>query len=515
MKRMMSRFNQIANRNRFDLIGMRRFYRRSALPLFMIMIGLVLSCQAVKLKAQDSLEQFSAFLDGRIPELMEKYDIPGVSMALVHKGRPVWSKAYGYADLQQKRPMTVDAICRVESISKSVTAWGVMRLVEQGFIDLDAPAQTYLPDFRLPQSEPSGQQITVRRLLSGNAGLPLGTIGKSVEYAPQSPMPTLPDFLKIEVRLLNEPGAGFMYSNVGFNLLELLIEEVTGQDFAEFMAQEVLAPLGMNFSSFAWQEQFQSAIPNGYELNGAVVPPYVYPAKASGGLFATAKDIACFVSAGMTRSQIDHNVLMKESIAQIHTPQVKIPGLFGFVADHYGFGHFIETLADGRTAVWHGGQGHGWMTHFHAIPESGDGIVILTNSQRSWPFMAQVLTDWSKWLGIKPVKMGRITLATKALWALIGFVLLISLLQAYRLITGLLSGTRKLAPFAPPYRFWRLLQFLFGLIIFGTLAWSVSQPYLFISAIFPQGVFWGGISLLAFSMINMITALFPVKKMIK
>ncbi len=71
---------------------------------------------------------------------------------------------------------------------------------------------------------------------------------------------------------------------------------------------------------------------------------------------------------------------------------MKIPGLFGFAADAYGFRHFIETLPDRRRAVWHGGQGHGWMTHFHAIPESGDGIVILTNSQRSWPFMSRVPT---------------------------------------------------------------------------------------------------------------------------
>lgn len=125
--------------------------------------------------------------------------------------------------------------------------------------------------------------------------------------------------------------------------------------------------------------------------------------------------------------------------------------------------------------------------------------------------MAQVLTDWSKWLGIGPVKMSRITLVTKALWTLIGFVLLISLLQAYRLITALLSGTRKLAPFAPPYGLWRSLQFLFGLIIFGTLAWSVSQPYLFISALFPQGVFWGAISLLALAVMSMMSACFTVR----
>ncbi len=474
----------------------------------LIMILLFNSCTRHSFRQGESIGPFSAFLDERIPQLMKQYDIPGVSMALVQNGELVWSVAYGYADIERNRRMTVDAVCRVESISKSVTAWGVMRLVEQGLIDLDAPAQNYLPDFKLPSAEQFGEEFTVRRLLSGNAGLALGTIGKSVEYAPQSPLPTLRDFLKQEMRLIHEPGSGFVYSNVGFNLLELLIEEVADRDFAAYMAEEVLAPLGMDHSSFVWQERLHPAIPTGYELNGTAVAPYVYPAKASGGLFATAEDIARFVCAGMDGAHVDHEVLKPESIAQIYTPQVEIPGLFGFVADQYGFGHFIETLSDGRKAIWHGGQGHGWMTHFHAIPESGSGIVILTNSQRSWPFMAQVLTDWSRWLGIEPVKMGRITMLIKALWVLIGFVMLVSLILAYRLIAGLRNGARKFAPFSHNYRILRSLQLVFGMIVLAALAWSAAQPYLFISSIFPHGVIWMGISLLALAVINMISACF-------
>jgi CubicO group peptidase (beta-lactamase class C family) len=95
----------------------------------------------------DSLTSFTAYLDGHIPQMLKKYNIPGVSMAIVNQGELVWSGAYGYADLESQRPMTVDTICRVESISKSVTTWGVMRLVEQGLFDLDAPVQQYLGDW--------------------------------------------------------------------------------------------------------------------------------------------------------------------------------------------------------------------------------------------------------------------------------------------------------------------------------------------------------------------------------
>ena len=88
---------------------------------------------------QRSRGSFTEYLDGRIPRLMNQYDVPGASVALVRDGDLVWSEAYGYADLEHEREMTVEDVFRAESISKSVTAWGVMRLVEQGRIDLDAP----------------------------------------------------------------------------------------------------------------------------------------------------------------------------------------------------------------------------------------------------------------------------------------------------------------------------------------------------------------------------------------
>ena len=120
--------------------------------------------------------------------------------------------------------------------------------------------------------------------------MPLGAIGE--EYAPQNDMPSLRDYLTREARLIREPGSGFLYSNTGFNLLELLIEEVTGRDFSEYMADEVLIPLGMHHSSFAWNETFGPAIATGHELQGTAVPPHVYPAKASGGLFTDVEDMA-------------------------------------------------------------------------------------------------------------------------------------------------------------------------------------------------------------------------------
>jgi hypothetical protein len=323
-------------------------------------------------------------------------------------------------------------------------------------------------------------------------------------------MPSLRDYLAREVRVTREPGAGFAYSNVGFNLLELLIEEVTGRDFATYMAEEVLMPLGMRHSRFTWNETLLPSMPTGYELQGTPVPPYVYPASASGGLFAPVEDIARFLRAGMTGPYYaDYGVLERERIRALHTPQVEVLGLFGLVADGYGLGHFVEILPDGQRAVWHGGQGHGWMTHYHMVPESGTGIVILANSERSWPLMARVLDDWARWSGVGVVKFGRIVHATTALWGLIGLAGLALLVQAYRLVHGWRSGRRHWAVRSSTSRIMRGLQTALGIGIIIALAWSVLQPYLFVTSIFPRAAPWAGLVAFVWALVLLLSALLP------
>lgn len=457
----------------------------------------------------DSLEAFTAYLDQRIPALMSRYNIPGASIALVRGGELVWSNVYGYANLEERRPMTVHSVCRAESISKSVTAWGVMKLVEQGFVELDAPVQRYLRHWKLPDTEFDEQMVTVRMLLSASAGMPLGEIGKTVEYVPQSEMPSLRDYLSREAHLIQKPGAGYLYSNAGFNLLELLIEEVTGRDFAEYMENEVLHPLGMKASSFAWDESFDSLIPNGHELDGAPVLPYVYPAKASGGLLTSVEDLARFVGSGMTGAfYSEKSVLTQDSLYQMYTPQVKVSGVYSFVAEDYGFGHFIEYLPAGQKAVWHGGQGHGWMTHFHSVPETGDGIIILANSQRSWPFIADLLSEWTSWNNFGSVKFEKISYATAASWIFIGLVTLLSLTLTFNLVRGIVNGTLKFEPFAAGASHVRLFKVATGMSVTAFLGWRISQPYLFEASIFPASAGWAGLALLALSVVLIVSALF-------
>jgi len=336
-----------------------------------------------------SLKQFEVLLNEHVSELMDYYQIPGANIALVKNGQLIWVKAYGYADIENKKPMTVKSYCRVESISKPVVAWGIMRLVQEGKLNLDTPVIKYIKDWSFPKNNYSVNRITAKMLLSHTSGLPLGTIG--VRYSPNDTnIPELKDRLSNDAVLIKEPGKSFTYSNTGFNILELLIEDVSGLDFNRYMTDSLLIPLGMVNSSFEWSEKWNPEVPKGYDLKGKAIPVYIYPDKASGGLFATPIDIATFICAGMPLfSDKANKVLNSLQINKLYQPVVKIPGVYGFAFDFYGLGFFIEQLPDGKIAVSHGGQGSGWMTHFCSIPETGDAIVIFTNSQRSWPFFCK------------------------------------------------------------------------------------------------------------------------------
>ncbi len=479
---------------------------------------------------------YTTHLDEKIPGLMEKYGIPGVCAALVRDGEPVWSRAYGYADVEAGRLMTTDTRCRVESISKSVTAWGVMKLVDEGRIDLDTPVVRYLKSWEFPESGFSHEKITVRQLLSGSAGMPLGTIG--VHYAPGEAKPSLEDILSQDAVLRQEPGRSFFYSNTGFTILELLIEEVTGRDFAEYMEKEVLKPLGMNAASFNWSSEWVPAVPNGYDLGGRPIPVYVYPDKAAGGLFATVEDIAAFAAAGVRSSfsagvygptgngmkdagdgtnaagikdQAGQAVMSAAAVEAMYTPAIPMSGYYSLVFDSYGFGHFIEELPNGIKAVSHGGQGSGWMTHFHIVPESGDGIVLLTNSQRSWPFIAAVLNDWAERAGLGGIGMGLIVRAQMVLRIGMALAALLLAWQAVRLIRGMISGRRRFEPLAEESRLPRAVQGLIGIAVLGALRWALGQEYFFLNSVFPAASVWLGWTLLGTAVVLLASAVLPLR----
>ena len=485
-------------------VSVKRKYVYAAAALLAVAvtsISLFFSSGRMSSPEPGSIAAWERFSDEAVPGLLAESMVPGLSMALVSGGQLVWSGAWGVAEIESGRSMTVDTRCRVESISKSVTAYGVIELVRQGLLDLDRPAAEYLDDWRLPDTSFNEEEITVRRLLNQTSGMPLGTIG--VCYPPEGSLPSLEQHLRTEAVLVREPGTAFSYSNAGYNLLELIVEKVSGESFAEYMRRAVLKPLGMKASDFIWSPGWEPAVPDGHDLNNSPVPVYVYPDKASGGLFATSEDIAVFLSSVMK------DPLMSDLL---YSPSAELTGYYSAVFDEYGFGHFIETLPDGNFAVSHGGQGTGWMTHFHSVPGTGDGIVLLSNSQRSWPMFSLLLSHWAEWSGHRSVGMGLIAAIRNILKAAIMISIFLLAAGLYFFTADLYKEQRKALWRGGRAGFRHYASLVTALGAAAVVVYISRLDYFFLSSVFPVETPSLGRIILFWCALLMLKTLFPAVK---
>ena len=462
--------------------------KKTILLIFVIVILLMtIQLNSYNVNAQKS-HDVSISMDKEITKLMKNYKIPGVSIAMIENGEIVSIKAYGYSKYDSKIKMDETTICRTQSISKSITAWGVMALVESGQIDLDNPVIDYLDEDDLPSFKNDLKKITIGQLLSNSSGLSTGTVG--IHYDPSKNIPTLRENLTKEIKFIEKPNKNFIYSNTGFNLLELIIENVTGEDFNNYMTREILIPLQMTTSTYEMTDEILKQLPYGYDLKNQEVLPYVYPEKASGGLYSNVGDLAQFLSVEMINDN-KNEVLSEEMIKLMQSPIVKTSGIYNLVADDYGLGHFIEYFDD-KKAVFHGGQGHGWMTHYHLVPADGNGIVILTNSQRSWPFISYILTHWSQQYGYD-LKMSRILLGINILKIIVFLIFSYSICQLINIFRNKKKKDLEKKSFK------NIIKMIFPTIILLLLLWSLNLDYIFIASVFPKMYQWLRISLLFLS----------------
>jgi CubicO group peptidase (beta-lactamase class C family) len=232
---------------------MTKFKISSLFAVLVLLMGMVANIQTTVLAARSSqqepplrlsepVEAIVADLERYIPEYMRERDIPGVAIALIRDGEVVWTEGFGVANALTRQPITPETLFEVASNSKVVTAYIALRLVDQGLLSLDEPLNAYLPEPWLPPSE-YRDAITLRHVLSHSSGLGHGTTSRGNLFA---------------------PGRGYSYSAVGFQYLQVVIEQVTGQSLEQVAQEMVYAPLGMSSSSFINRAEFTPRTANGH-----------------------------------------------------------------------------------------------------------------------------------------------------------------------------------------------------------------------------------------------------------
>jgi CubicO group peptidase (beta-lactamase class C family) len=206
------------------------------------MLAATPSGQEPQLRLSEPVDAVAADLERYIPDYMRQQDIPGLSIALIRDGDVVWTEGFGVTNTITRKPVTSETLFEVASNSKVVTAYIALKLVDQGLLSLDEPLNAYLPEPWLPPSE-YRDAITLRHVLSHSSGLGHITFSRHNLFA---------------------PGRGYSYSAIGFQYLQAVIEQVTGQSPEQVAQEMVFAPLRMSSSSFVNQPELTSRTANGH-----------------------------------------------------------------------------------------------------------------------------------------------------------------------------------------------------------------------------------------------------------
>lgn len=338
-----------------------------------------LAAQQATIKRLDSRTIPPAEIDSTVTRLMKAAEVPGVGIAIFNNKKIVYLKTYGLRDIEKNLPLTSDSVMTAASLTKSAFATVAMQLVQEGVLDLDKPVYRYLPKplpeyerYRDLAGDPRYKLITLRMLLDHTSGF--------------SNLRAFNDDRKLNINFT--PGSRYAYSGEGIELAQLVVETVTKKPLNDLMRERLFVPDNMSRTSMVWEERFDADFANGYdEYARSLGPERRKTADAAGSMQTTLHDYANFLQALMQGKDLDQNAL-----ALMLSPQVRITSKHEFptlltettsennaIRLSYGLGWGLYWGPYGK-ALFKEGHDDGWRHYTVCFIQSGNGILIMTNS---------------------------------------------------------------------------------------------------------------------------------------
>jgi CubicO group peptidase (beta-lactamase class C family) len=338
-----------------------------------------------------------ARLEERLPQLMKDGGVPGLSVALVRDGELVWHRGFGVKNAKTNEPVDDSTVFEAASLSKPVFAYAVLKLVDEGKLDLDKPLNHYLPGSYDVGDDSRLGLITARRVLSHTTGFPNWRGGK--------------------LKIYFTPGQRFSYSGEGIVYLAKAVERVTGEKFNDFVKRTVFDPLGMTSSSYVWEKRYDELKTARHNLRGIPDGRNKPPASgnAAASLHTTARDYGLFVAAVLKGTG-----LKPETRRLMLTPQVAVreggpnsiarPDAKPVPDVAWGLGWGLQTTKDGLS-FWHWGDNGACKAYVVAYDGPKLGVVYFANSVSGLSIAREVVAeavggaqpalDWLKYDGYK------------------------------------------------------------------------------------------------------------------
>lgn len=318
------------------------------------------------------------YAEYRISQVMEEKHLPGFVVVLIDDQDIIWQDTFGLANLEKNQPTGLNTVFRLWSVAKVFTAFETMRLVEDELVDLDTPITVYIPDFTLQSRFPDSEPITVRNILTHRSGLPRNGCQR-IEFNP--------NLLADQVTSLKNcyqtypVGYRYKYSNIGFNLLGYLIEEMRGTPFPEYMRDELFLPIGMNNTTFLRSHlSAQAEVAPGYEYYEKEFYPYEQGDTtniASGNLYSTVEDMGKFVKFIFRDGEANGKQLIApDKFRMMFVEQASSPR----DPHSMGLGWKTNRVLGSELLAWHDGgpsDGTGALVAF--LPERKLGAVLIAN----------------------------------------------------------------------------------------------------------------------------------------
>lgn len=309
---------------------------------------------------------------------MTAYKVNGLTIAVIKDYKIEWAKGYGWADAEEKRPVTIDTRFQAASISKSINSLGILKLVQQGKLNLDADINDYLKTWKFPYDSVSkNKKISLANLLSHTAGLSVHGFGG---YTPGDSIPTLAQILNgtspansRAVRSLFEPSKRLKYSGGGTTISQLVLMDITGMRYEDYMKKEVLQPIGMTNSFYdqpppAGTKNLATAYNSGIAVKGKY---HIYPEQAAAGLWTTPTDLAKYI--------IETQLEYEGKSAKVLSQAMMQKRLTHYIDSNVALGVFL-VKKPGDVYFNHNGGNEGFLCTSYGSLKGGNGVVVMINA---------------------------------------------------------------------------------------------------------------------------------------
>ncbi|MEQ6118028.1 serine hydrolase domain-containing protein [Reichenbachiella sp. MALMAid0571] len=309
-------------------------------------------------------------------ERMNHYKVPGVSIAVVDSGGTMWAKGFGIANTVNGKKVGTETLFQAGSISKPIAALSVLKLFEEGKVDLDEDVNTYLKDWKIPENKFTvDQKVSVRRLLTHTAGV---TVHGFPGYRQGDSIPSIQMILNGEgntgvIYVDTIPGSTWRYSGGGYTIIEKLVEDISGLSFEEYLGVNILRPMGMKNSTYEQPlpSDLHASASAAYTDNGKIIEGlwHNYPEHAAAGLWTTPTDLVKFcIEIQKILSGKTNGVLSRETVELMLTKHM----------NNWGLGVSLENDHDSLT-FGHRGKNAGFTNYMVSFVHKDNTLVIMAN----------------------------------------------------------------------------------------------------------------------------------------